>query len=247
MDTEKAVVVTDDNCQAVATTPATLLSMAVQQGADLDKLEKLMELQERWEANEAKKAYVAAMAAFKKDPPKINKDQNVSFSAGGGTTSYNHSSLANVTEKINSGLSVHGLSANWTTDQTDQIKVTCTITHEMGHSESTSLKAGPDDSGKKNKIQQIGSTISYLERYTILALTGLATHEDDDGKGSDPVEYISLDQQTDILDQIKSTGADIKGFLKYLKAESVDTIPAGKYKLALQALEAKRKKNEGAV
>ena len=41
-----------------STTPAALLAMAVQQGADLDKLERLMALQERWEANEARKANV---------------------------------------------------------------------------------------------------------------------------------------------------------------------------------------------
>ncbi len=44
-------------------TPQQMLAIAVQQGADLQKLEKLMELQERWEKNQARKAYVAAMAA----------------------------------------------------------------------------------------------------------------------------------------------------------------------------------------
>ena len=45
-------------------TPSHLLQMAVQQGADLDKLERLMALQERWEATEARKAYDTAFAAL---------------------------------------------------------------------------------------------------------------------------------------------------------------------------------------
>ena len=46
------------------TAPADLLRMAVEQGADLDRLERLMALQERWEAGESKKKCAVAFAAF---------------------------------------------------------------------------------------------------------------------------------------------------------------------------------------
>jgi len=40
-------------------------------------------------------------------------------------------------------------------------------------------------SGNKNPIQAIASTVSYLERYTLLAITGLTTKDmDDDGKNA---------------------------------------------------------------
>ena len=42
---------------AQAVTPMQMLQIAVEQGADLDRLEKLMDMQERWEANEARKAF----------------------------------------------------------------------------------------------------------------------------------------------------------------------------------------------
>lgn len=149
---------------------------------DVDKLAKLLEVQKDWEAMEAKKAYVQAMSNFKANPPEITKDQKVSY----GNTKYNHASLANVTSCINKALSEHGLTASWVTEQVEKdVKVTCKITHVLGHSEETSLAAPPDDSGKKNYIQAIGSTVTYLQRYTILALTGLATYEaDDDGQGA---------------------------------------------------------------
>jgi len=164
--------------------PNAVVIMAMQKGYTPELIEKMMALQERFEANEARKAYHEAMSNFKTNPPEIGKDKTVSFKAGGGQTSYSHASLANVTGKINRALSEHGLSAGWTTVQNEKgITVTCTITHKLGHSESTSLTAAPDTSGSKNAIQAIGSTVSYLERYTILALTGLATHDmDDDGK-----------------------------------------------------------------
>ena len=155
--------------------PAEMIKMAVTGKADLDKLEKLLAIQERWDANEAKKAYHVAMAQFKANPPKIDKDKTVSFSTTTGKTSYDHASLANVTEKISEALSKCGLSASWKTQQNGNILVTCKITHVKGHSEETTLSAPADTSGSKNAIQAIGSTITYLERYTLLALTGLAT------------------------------------------------------------------------
>lgn len=149
---------------------------------DVAKLKELLDVQERWEANQAKKAYVQAMALFKANPPEITKDKTVKY----GNTSYNHATLSNVTACINKALSKHGLTASWVTGQDNgSVKVTCKITHVMGHSEETCLAAPPDETGSKNAIQAIGSTVTYLQRYTLLALTGLATYDqDDDGVGA---------------------------------------------------------------
>lgn len=226
--------------QLVDTSPASLMIAAINKGMDLDKLEKFMALQERYEANEARKAYHEAMAAFKAHPPDIEKDKTVSFPAQGKTTSYNHASLGNVTSKINTALSAHGLSAGWITSQDGGlITVTCTITHKHGHSESTSLTAGPDTSGAKNAIQAVASTISYLERYTILALTGLATHDmDDDGRTSE-IQYISADQLSQLIDLLHATNSDEAKFLSFMKAPTIEEIPAKDFQKAYAALTSK--------
>lgn len=174
------------------TTPSDLLRLAVEQGADIEKLEKLMALQEKWEANQARKAYVEAMAEFKKNPPEIFKDKNVSFKTDKGQTSYNHASIGNVVEKIISGLAQHGFSHRWIPRRSEGglMSITCVITHKLGHSEETTLEAGLDQSGGKNNIQAMISTKTYLERHSLLAATGLATkdQEDDDGRGSEEKE-----------------------------------------------------------
>jgi hypothetical protein len=231
----------------VERSPAALMMVAIEKGLDLDKVEKAMALQERWEANEARKAYHEAMAAFKASPPEIDKDRKVKFQTSKGPTEYRHASLANVTDKINSALSLHGLSSGWKVSQADkQITVTCTITHRLGHSESTSLSGAPDDSGSKNSIQAVGSTISYLSRYTLLALTGLATHDMDDdsaGAGAGP-EYITEEQAKQINDLIRLTGTKLDAFLKYVKAESVEKILASDHGKAITALNEKKQRRE---
>jgi len=149
---------------------------------------------------------------------KIDKDKTVSYATGAGKTTYNHASLANVTEKINEALRKCGLSASWQTKQNGGILVTCKITHIQGHSEETTLSAPSDTSGSKNAIQAIGSTITYLERYTLLALTGLATYDqDDDGRASGAsIEYIDDKQLSRIRDYIDNLKYNLEHYLLHL-------------------------------
>jgi hypothetical protein len=171
--------------QGSAITPMDMLKMAVSQNADLDKMEKLMQLQERWEANEARKAFNKALGKFKSESIAVGKDALVSYKTDKGVTSYKHATLGNICAVLNPALSAHGLSFRWETERdSDRIKVTCILSHEMGHSASVTLDGAPDTSGGKNNIQATGSTVSYLQRYTLLAITGTATEEqDDDGRG----------------------------------------------------------------
>jgi ERF superfamily protein len=210
--------------QVVAVDPMQLLAVAVQQGADIDKLEKLMALQERWEANNARKAFTVAMAKFKESPPKIVKDKEVSF----GTTNYKHAELDQVTEKIAAALSAVGISHRFAINQADnKITVHCVLTHALGHSETTSLASAADTSGNKNGIQAIGSAVSYLQRYTLLAATGLATGlEDDDGKGADPVKVIDDKQLSELRDWLASVGRSERKLAEHFKIKSIELLPA---------------------
>jgi len=218
-----------------------IIQLAVEKG-DLDKVEKLLILQERWEKNEARKAYHEAMANFKANPPKIGKDKKVGYKTTAGQVGYSHASLYNVTDKINSELSKHGLSASWTTKQNGGVTVTCKITHVKGHSEETTLTAQPDASGSKNSIQALGSTITYLCRYSLLCLTGLATKDqDDDGKAT-TVEVINDKQKGQVLDYIAETGVDIERFCKAFGIKEVEQLPKTRFKEAITALQKKAKK-----
>lgn len=217
--------------------PAEMIRMAVSGGADLEKLEKLLALQEKWEANEARKLYHRAMASFKETPLKIMKDKKVKYLQ----VQYSHASLANVVDQITKELSKNGLSASWNTKQNGAITVTCKITHVMGHCEETTLTAAADTSGSKNSIQAIGSTITYLQRYTLLSALGLATH-DQDNDGAGATEYIDEKQMHLIRDQLIDLEKDEKKFLAYMGIESLDKIPKSEFNKAQTALEASRAK-----
>lgn len=221
--------------------PAELIKSAMASGANLDNLERLLALQERWEANEARKAYYKAMADFKANPPKIDKDVKVGYTTSKGKVGYNHASLYNVVDKITVELSKYGLSASWRTAQTDKITVTCRISHAQGHYEETSISALEDSSGAKNPIQAIGSTISYLERYSLLALTGLATY-DQDNDANKVEEAIDENKVTIIKNLLAELSVNVEKFLEYMAVEKVEDIPASQFVKAKMMLETKRGK-----
>lgn len=234
--------------QVLAPVPSTaeIMMTAVRNGLgkeQLEVLERMFELDIRSKERQAKEAYYKAMAWWASDAPVIIKDKEVSYKAGGGTTAYKHAGLGNVTQAINTSMSQYGLHASWLTTQPEgKITVTCTISHELGHSESTSLTADADTSGSKNPIQAIGSTVSYLERYTILALTGLATHEQDtDGVTSEPQEAINDQMFADLTSLISEVKANEGQFCKFLKIESLDKMPAAMYARAVKELQRKKK------
>ena len=221
--------------------PAEMIRMAVAGNANLDQLKALLELQKDWEANEARKAFHVAMTAFKANPIEIEKDKEVAF----GNTKFKHATLANVVRIITKELSKHGLSAAWRTAQTTSISVTCKITHVLGHSEETTLSAPSDTSGSKNAIQAIGSTISYLERYSLLAVLGLATSDmDDDGKAAVPEAVITEKQLSTILDLLAAKELPEKGLLEYMKVEQLENILAKDYQKAVNAIAVAKKRSK---
>lgn len=185
----------------LAPTPVSILQQAVSAGANVETLTKLLELQERWEANEARKAFVKALADFKANPPRLEKTKQVGYGEGSKRTSYSYTPLDEAASTIGQALSKHGLSFRWETKQVEgRISVTCILQHEQGHRESVTLEATPDNSGSKNSVQAIGSTVTYLERYTLLAATGLATtNQDSDG--------VTMQAASDFVESIESAEA----------------------------------------
>lgn len=167
--------------------PAQLLTLAVDKDLDISKLERLMELQKAWQIDQARKAFFSSLAKFQSEVPEIRKSKAVAFNE----VRYNYAPLADVVRQIKDTCRDCGLSYRWEIKDTkEEIAVTCLVTHTDGHMEQTTMTANPDDSGKKNKIQQRGSSIEYLKRYTLIGALGLSTTDSDvDGY----VPEISLD------------------------------------------------------
>jgi hypothetical protein len=161
--------------------PMQLVSMAVEQGADLDKLSKLMDLQERWEAGQAKKAFDEAMNSFQSRMPVVPRRGKVDYTTQKGRTNYDYGRLEDAFAMASPILKDCGLSFRFKQENNgNMITVTCIISHKLGHYESNSMSAMPDQSGNKDAIKAMASTNSYLRRYTFTGGLGIIFAGEDD-------------------------------------------------------------------
>ena len=169
---------------------------------DVAKLEKLLAVKQQWDADEARKAFVVALNRFKANPPEVLKSTKVAF----GNTKYAHASLDSASEIIGAALAQVEISHRWNVEQDGpKIKVTCILTHALGHSESVTMEAAADTSGSKNSIHAVGSAVSYLQRYTLFTASGIAPKNvDDDGRGGTAVHEMDSRVKADFIAQINA-------------------------------------------
>lgn len=211
-----------------------LMEIAISSNADVDKLEKLMDLQDRWESKEAKKSFTRAMASFQSQCPTIKKVKN--------GHNYKYAPMCDVIEQVKVLEAECGLSHRFEQDTKGQaIAITCVISHIDGHSERLRLEAEADTSGSKNAVQAIGSTITYLQRYSYLGAFGIATADEDMDGRIPTTEKPASDESLDKIESlIKSTKTDTERFFGFFKVQSVNELNLDQAKQAIQMLEAKK-------
>lgn len=206
---------------------------------------------------EAEMAFNEAMSLAKAEMPLIKKTKHVGFKSkkqGAADTSYTHEDLADVTKITDPILGKYGLVSTFRVVNANQlISVTCVVKHRMGfRDESNTLVAGRDDSGNKNAIQQVSSTITYLKRYTLMAALGLAAEDDDDdGRSSDsfPLGSSTLtpSQVEGIKQAFKDHGGDVGIFLQnegYASIEDIETTRYDHFCQKIKDVAERRKKRE---
>lgn len=218
-----------------------VLSQAIASGASAETLEKLMGLQERYEANMARKDFNEAISAAKSEIGPIFKNRKVEFTTAKGRTNYDFEDLAGIARTVDPVLSRHGLSYRFRSGQRDSsVSVTCIMAHKSGHTEETTLEGFRDDSGNKNPIQAVGSTVTYLQRYTLKLALGLAATADTDAitppEGSGIIDSAQLRYLRDLIDKANANEAKL---LAFLNAESIEGLTQAQYKIAEASLRKK--------
>lgn len=172
-------------------TPDMILEVASEKGRTLEEISKFMDLYDRLKADMAKAAFKQAAIVFQHEVPDIRKSTNVNYTTKDGkVVTYNYASLGDIGFSIKEACFKSGLSYSWEMDDSGpKIKVTCVISHIEGHEVRATMEANADTSGGKNEIQSRASTITYLQRYTLISALGLTTADTDvDGQGTREVQ-----------------------------------------------------------
>lgn len=235
-------------------TPMDIVAAALATG-NVEMYREAVALAKELDAIAARKDFDNAMADAKAKIPTIKRNREVD--SGGRGPKYRFEDLAEIAKTVDPILSECGLNYRYNTAARpgEPITVTCIISHRSGHREETSMSAGPDNGPGRNAIQQIGSTVTYLQRYTLKAALGLAVSHDDDGRTEPepeapaPEGSITEEQATFLREALEEKDAKETAFLQFAAAKGwfkgretrLSHLPATHYGAAVNAIAGFRK------
>lgn len=190
---------------------------------DLDRVERFLSLQAAEQARIARMQYLAAISAAQPEIPAIPK-------RGTGNNKVKYARWEDMQEKIFPVTSKHGLNVTHRVRvEGGVVIVTCILSHDGGHQETTELPLPIDGTGSKNAVQAIGSSVSYGKRYTAAALLGVRLEGEDPDGGPPPSEAIDATQADYIRTLLEDADKDEAKWCQYVKIETVEDLPAKKF------------------
>lgn len=203
-----------------------LEKVALDPNVDVEKMVKILDVQERILNKQAESEFNQAMALAMVQIPSIEREtqgQSNKFAA-----------FENINKIVKPIIAKHGLFMIFRTEfqSDDFLLVTAKITHQSGYSEETSMRFPFDNSGNKNDIQAVGSSISYGKRYTMSALLGIASHgEDDDGFSTS--KTIGKKEIIRLNDGLDKSGIKLAVICEYMDVERLSDIKVDKFNNAI--------------
>ena len=161
-----------------------------------------------------------ALANFQSSVLTISKNKTAKVSTkGGGSYSYNYADIADVLQSIRVDLSNNGLSVSQFPENEniivnnivqEYVVVTTKIMHKSGQWLQSSIKGCISaNQGRMSNMQGIGSITTYLRRYSLASMLGLATDDDVDGN-------ISGGGQSNIEEEIETYRATTANFFPFI-------------------------------
>jgi hypothetical protein len=127
-----------------------------------------------------KLALALAKAQGRFSNPPRNRSVTVNMK-GGGSYSFNYADLAAVLEVVRQPLSENGLAiVQQVVQRQDDVFVRSILAHESGETLTQEIEVGSADMD----IKELGGRITYMRRYVLSALLGIASEEDEDERHS---------------------------------------------------------------
>lgn len=206
----------------------TLIDKAIEKDIDVNKFAKLVDIVRLLEDEKAKRDFYEALSNFQGEVPPIKKLSRADM--GYGKPKYNYAEFGEIVTTIQEPLKKHGLSYHFEIGNepvvikgekgedviVEFVAVTCTVAHKAGYEKNTTMSVQKDAGAGKSNVQAVGSTITYLKRYTLLALLGIGTADpDDDAVSTIPENQKTIDKKEDKSDLL----AEIKDKLDHCNDE----------------------------
>jgi hypothetical protein len=172
------------SAEIIDPTLAMIERVATNPDASVDALERMMAMKKEIDAQNAKARFDEAFAHASAAYPSIPQN---------GHNNHNGKSYSTLNDilTVRPVLTTHGLALSFkTARQDDFLVVTARLSHVGGHSEENSIHLPLDEGAGRNKVQAVGSSQTYGQRYTAQAILGLSLGDDveDDGRSTGKIQ-----------------------------------------------------------
>jgi len=261
IEDDTGIVEIDTGDTPPATVPATtpenqmismIERMVMNPEVDADKMQKIIDMKNSEEDREAEKAYTRAMVSTQQSLKAVTRDKT------NNQTHSNYPSLEAMAKAIVPAYTANGLAISYgegNCPHEGQIRVTCKVMHEAGHSENFFYDCPVDNKGIKgnvNKTETHGkaSGVSYGQRYLLKLIFNVTIQdEDDDGNAAgNNIERISEDQALTIHSMLTDNDLDVAAFESWLsrdlKCHGINNVSVDSYEFVVNQIKAKINKNQ---
>jgi hypothetical protein len=180
---------------------STFERLARDPAVDVAKMRDLIALQKDILATQAKADFEAAFSKMWPLLPKVRKDGTI-FNKDGKSVRSRYARLETIQEAVKPIVSAHRFSIRHRTDfvttggPKPMIRITGILSHEGGHSETSTFEAFADASDFRSAVQDQGSTISYGRRYTTIDLLNITIEGVDNDAQAPPASRQREDAPT---------------------------------------------------
>lgn len=203
---------------------------------DVGKMQQLLDMQIAVLDREARQAYIRDFAKMQSEFPIIRKR--------GRTQQSTYATFDDINDGTAPARGKYGFALSFVPETTEGImKITATMSHQEGHTETSAMSLPFDTSGAKNAVQAIGSALKYGMRYGIVALLSISTHDEGDDDGESLHEMVTDDEATSLQAAVENYGLNELRILAYYtkvfsrNLTSFNDFPAGCFNRVMKEIE----------
>lgn len=208
---------------------------------DVEKMSRLLDMHERITGRQAETAFNGALNLAQAKVGRIGAD------ATNPQTRSKYASYDKLDSILRPIYIEQGFSLSFDTGESpapEHIRVQCHVSHRDGHTRTYHIDMPADGKGAKGgdvmtKTHAAGSAVSYGMRYLLKMIFNVAVGDTDDDGNAAGADYITDKQAADLRAWATELKGDLPAFLRFMGAESFETILAKDYQKAIAAMQAK--------
>jgi predicted Zn-dependent protease len=154
------------------------ISQAIDKQLPIETIERFLAMRKELRQDQAKEAFTMAMAQFQADCPVIAKTKEVKNKSG--QVTYRYAPIDSIIIQVKKVLGENKLAYDFTeTRDETRVTVTCTITHSLGHTKTSSFTVEIGSEAFMTDTQKYGARNTFAKRYAFMNVLGIATGDED--------------------------------------------------------------------